>query len=190
VDWDAWRENYSLVREEIATTYPDIFPDFNQRMWEPGGFHRPIPARHRQWQTDTGKANFIVPHSLGEDPDMPQGNAEGLRLMTLRSDSQFNTTIYSLEDRFRGVKGGRMVILMNRADIEKRHLKEGQKVTLQTVADDGIDRRLEGLEIKAYEIPEGCIGGYYPECNILLPLWHYAKESKVPGAKSIPVRIL
>lgn len=190
VDWDAWRDDYARVRDEIATTYPDIFHDFNERMWQPGGFHRPLPARHREWKTKSGKAEFLTPHSLGEDPDMPEKVPEALRLMTLRSDSQFNTTIYNIEDRFRGVKNTRMVILMNQADIDKRHLREGQKVTLQTIADDGIDRRLEGLEIKAYEIPEGCIGGYYPECNVLLPLWHYAKESKVPGAKSIPVRIV
>ncbi|MEI6001701.1 FdhF/YdeP family oxidoreductase [Paraburkholderia bengalensis] len=190
VNWDAWRDDYTLVRNEIATTYPDIFHDFNDRMWTPGGFHRPIPARHRQWKTKSGKAEFLTPHSLAEDPDMPEKVPDALRLMTLRSDSQFNTTIYNIEDRFRGVKGTRMVILMNKADIEKRHLQEGQKVTLQTIADDGIERRLEGLKIKVYEIPEGCIGGYYPECNVLLPLWHYAKESKVPGAKSIPVRIV
>jgi anaerobic selenocysteine-containing dehydrogenase len=121
---------------------------------------------------------------------MPETTPDALRLMTLRSDSQFNTTIYNLDDRFRGVKGGRMVIFMNKADIEKRQLEEGQQITLQTVSNDGIDRRLEGLRIKAYEIPEGCIAGYYPECNVLLPLWHYAKESKVPAAKSIPVRIV
>ncbi|MFX1766295.1 FdhF/YdeP family oxidoreductase [Paraburkholderia sp. A1RI-2L] len=190
VNWDVWCDDYSLVRDEITKTYPDIFHDFNSRMWEPGGFHRPIPAQHRQWKTKSGKAEFLVTYSLGEDPDMPDKFPEGLRLMTLRSDSQFNTTLYSLDDRFRGVKGSRMVILMNKVDIEKRNLAEGQKITLQTIADDGIDRRLAGLEIKAYEIPEGCIGGYYPECNVLLPLWHYAKESKVPGAKSIPVRII
>ncbi|SAL85508.1 oxidoreductase alpha (molybdopterin) subunit [Caballeronia arvi] len=190
VDWDAWRNDFALVRNEIAKTYPEIFHDFNARMWEPGGFHRPLPARRRQWKTKSGKAEFMAPESLGEDPDMPQKTPDALRLMTLRSDSQFNTTIYNIDDRFRGVKGTRMVILMNKADMQKRQLQEGQKVTLQTIADDGIDRRLEGLEIKAYEVPEGCIGGYYPECNVLLPLWHYAKESKVPGAKSIPVRIV
>ncbi len=190
VNWDAWRDDYALVRDEIEKTYPEIFHDFNARMWTPGGFHRPLAARERNWKTKSGKAEFLAPHSLGEDPDMPEQSPQALRLMTLRSDSQFNTTIYSIEDRFRGVKGTRMVILMCKADIEKHHLSEGQKITLQTIADDGIDRRLEGLEIKAYEIPEGCIGGYYPECNVLLPLWHYAKESKVPAAKSIPVRIV
>jgi molybdopterin-dependent oxidoreductase alpha subunit len=190
VDWDAWSDDYSLVRNEIATTYPETFHDFNERMWEPGGFHRPLPACERVWQTKSGKAEFMTPNSLVEDPDMPEKAPDALRLMTLRSDSQFNTTIYNLDDRFRGVKDSRMVILMNEADIAKHHLKEGQEITLQTIADDGIDRRLSGLKIKAYAIPEGCIGGYYPECNVLLPLWHYAEESKVPGAKSIPVRIV
>ncbi|CAL8480611.1 Protein YdeP (plasmid) [Caballeronia sp. S22] len=190
VDWDAWRDDYSLVRDEIAATYPEIFHDFNQRMWRPGGFHRPLPACERVWKTKSGKAEFMTPNSLGEDPDMRAKTPDALRLMTLRSDSQFNTTIYNLEDRFRGVKGSRMVVLMSEADIKKHHLKEGQEITLQTIADDGIDRRLSGLKVKTYQVPEGCIGGYYPECNILLPLWHYAEESKVPGAKSIPVRII
>jgi anaerobic selenocysteine-containing dehydrogenase len=83
-----------------------------------------------------------------------------------------------------------MVILMNRADMDSRSLQDGDEVTLQTIADDGIQRRVEGLRIVPYDIPAGCIAGYYPECNPLLPLWHYAKESKVPGAKSIPVRIV
>jgi len=190
VDWDAWRDDYSVVRDEIAKTYPEIFRDFNQRMWTPGGFHKPLPARERQWKTKSGKAEFIVPKALGEDPDMPEREPDALRLMTLRSDSQFNTTIYSLEDRFRGVKGSRMVVLMNKDDMSASGLSEGDKIGLQTIADDGFDRRVNGLSVKAYDIPRGCIAGYYPECNPLLPLWHYAEESKVPGAKSIPVRIV
>jgi anaerobic selenocysteine-containing dehydrogenase len=121
---------------------------------------------------------------------MEEREPGALRLMTLRSDGQFNTTIYSLDDRFRGIKGGRMVILMNRADMASHSLEEDDQVTLQTIADDGVDRRVEGLRIVPYDIPQGCIAGYYPECNPLLPLWHCAKESKVPAAKSIPVRIV
>jgi anaerobic selenocysteine-containing dehydrogenase len=121
---------------------------------------------------------------------MEEREPGALRLMTLRSDSQFNTTIYSLDDRFRGIKGTRMVILMNRADMALHSLQEHDKVTLQTIVDDGIDRRVDGLRIVPYDIPRGCIAGYYPECNPLLPLWHYAKESKVPAAKSIPVRVV
>lgn len=190
VDWDVWRDDYSVVRDEIAKTYPEIFHDFNARMWTPGGFPRPLPARERKWKTSSGKAEFIVPEALGEDPDMPEQEPEALRLMTLRSDSQFNTTIYGLDDRFRGVKGGRMVVLMNAEDISACGLTEGDKVSLQTIAHDGVDRRVAGFSVKAYDIPKGCIAGYYPECNPLLPLWHCAKESKVPGAKSIAVRIV
>ncbi|MBW9102494.1 FdhF/YdeP family oxidoreductase [Paraburkholderia phenoliruptrix] len=190
VDWDGWRDDYSIVRNEIAKTYPEIFHDFNQRMWQPGGFPKPLPARERQWKTKSGKAEFMVPKALGEDPDMPERGADALRLMTLRSDSQFNTTIYGLDDRFRGVKGSRMIVLMNKDDMAANGLSEGDRISLQTIADDGFDRRVSGLTVKEYDIPAGCIGGYYPECNPLLPLWHYAEESKVPGAKSIPVRIV
>ncbi|CAN7339405.1 FdhF/YdeP family oxidoreductase [Paraburkholderia sp. DD10] len=190
VDWDAWKDDYSIVREEIAKTYPEIFHDFNARMWTPGGFLRPLPARERKWQTESGKAEFMVPETLGEDPDMPEREPGALRLMTLRSDSQFNTTIYHHDDRFRGVKGNRMTLLMNASDMAAHGLAEGDIVTLQTIADDGVDRRVTGFSVKTYEIPPGCIAGYYPECNPLLPLWHCAKESKVPGAKSIPVRIV
>ncbi|MGF6978797.1 molybdopterin-dependent oxidoreductase alpha subunit [Paraburkholderia sp. JPY465] len=190
VDWDAWRDDYSRVRLEMAKTWPEMFADFEARMWTPGGVIRPLPARERKWKTRSGKAEFMVPTSIGEDPDMPEREPDSLRLMTLRSDSQFNTTIYGLDDRFRGIKGSRMVILMNPADMEKRGLAHGDRIGLETIADDGVERRVEGLSVVPFDVPQGCIGGYYPECNPLLPLWHYAKESKVPGAKSIPVRVL
>ena len=189
VDWAAWRDDYSIVRDEIAKTYPKIFHDFNERMWQPGGFHRPLPPRHREWNTKSGKAEFLVPSSLDEDPDMPAREPDALRLMTLRSDSQFNTTIYQLDDRFRGVKGSRMVLLVNADDMRQQGVAEGDVVALETIADDGVQRRVDGFAIKEYDVPRGCIGGYYPECNPLLPLWHCAEESKVPAAKSIPVRM-
>ncbi|MBC8747535.1 MULTISPECIES: hypothetical protein [Paraburkholderia] len=93
------------------------------------------------------------------------------------------------DDRFRGIKGSRMVILMNPADMAKRGRAQGARIALETIADDGVERRVDGLTVVPFDVPQGCIGGYYPECNPLLPLWHYAKESKVPGAKSIPVRV-
>ena len=190
VDWDSWRNDYALVRDEIAKTYPDTFHDFNKRMWTRGGFPRNLPARERKWQTKSGKAEFSVPETLGEDPDMSEREPQSLRLMTLRSDSQFNTTIYSLDDRFRGIKGDRMVILMCEADMTRHRLQKNDRITLRTIAGDGFERRVAGLRVQPYDIPQGCIAGYYPECNPLLPLWHYAKESKVPGAKSIPVLIV
>ncbi len=188
IDWDAWCDDYALVRDKIEATYPEQFKDFNARMFKPGGFPRPVPARNRVWKTKTGKANFIVPRGLDENPDMPSDSIDVLRLMTLRSNDQFNTTIYGYDDRFRGVKGTRKIVFMNQHDIDRLALKDGDIVTLTTVAAD-MKREVSGLRIIAYDIPEGCCGGYYPECNPLIPLWHHAEHSKVPAAKSIPVTI-
>jgi anaerobic selenocysteine-containing dehydrogenase len=189
VDWDRWVGDYALIRNAIAATYPDIFHDFNARMWTPGGFHRPLPATERRWKTSTGKANFIVPEGFQEDPDMPEGAPDVLRLMTLRGDDQFNTTIYSVNDRFRGVHGTRLVLFMHRDDIARLGLAEGGIVIARSVANDGVERSVSGLRVRAYDIPLGCAAGYYPELNPLIPLWHHAKESKVPAAKSIPIRL-
>lgn len=191
-DWDAWVGDYALVREAIAETYPDIFHDFNARMWQPGGFHRPLGPRQRKWKTSTGKANFITVDSLDEDPDVPHdGDDRGIfQLITLRSNDQFNTTIYGYNDRFRGVHGTRMIVLMNPNDIARLGLHDGKIVDLVTAIDDGRVRAVRGLRVTTYGIPEGCLGGYYPECNPLIPLWHHAKRSKVPAAKSVPVRIV
>jgi molybdopterin-dependent oxidoreductase alpha subunit len=187
VDWDGWVADYAKVRDAIAATYPKIFHDFNERMWTPGGFRKPLAAADRKWNTPTGKANFTVPETLSADPDMPVP-ADALRLFTVRSDGQFNTTIYSLEDRFRGTTD-RMVLLMSGADMARLSLADGDIVTASTAVDDGVERKVEGLHVMEYGVPEGCVAGYYPECNPLIPLWHYAKESKVPAAKSIAIRI-
>jgi molybdopterin-dependent oxidoreductase alpha subunit len=191
IDWDGWVADYARVRDAIAATYPEIFHDFNARMWQPGGFHRPIPPRHRQWKTKTGKANFIAPHCLSEDSDVERSDDDRatLRLITIRSNDQFNTTIYGYDDRFRGIHGTRMVLLMHRNDIDRLGLREGESVALVTVAGDGVHREVRGLRVTPYDIPEGCCAGYYPECNPLIPLWHHAERSKVPAAKSVPVRV-
>jgi molybdopterin-dependent oxidoreductase alpha subunit len=189
IPWDDWIADYGKIRDAIAQTYPDIFHDFNARLWKPGGFHRPIGARKRQWNTATGKANFIVPASLTTDIDVPSEQRDVMQLITLRSNGQFNTTVYNYDDRFRGIYGSRHVVLMHQNDIDRLGLKEGEPVAMSTAVDDGIDRRVEGFRVVAYDIPEGCIGSYYPECNPLLPLWHHAEKSKVPAAKSIPVKV-
>jgi molybdopterin-dependent oxidoreductase alpha subunit len=186
--WDAWSRDYRLIRQAIGETYPEIFYDYDQRMWEPGGFHRPIPARERAWKTPTGKANFMTPPGFDEDPDVPEGQ-HTLRLMTLRSNDQFNTTVYGYSDRFRGIEGTRNVVLLNRLDIARLGLAPGQRVTLRTFAGDNIERKLSGLIVVAYDIPEGCAGAYYPEANVLLPLWHHAEGSSTPAAKSIPITV-
>jgi formate dehydrogenase major subunit len=189
VPWDDWVADYSRVRDAIAQTYPDIFHDFNARMWTPGGFPRPLGARERVWKTPNGKANFITPKALSEDPDMPEAGPDVLRLTTIRSIGQFNTTIYDHDDRYRGIEGTRMVLLANRADLARLGLREGDIVTACAVAGDGFTREVRGLRLVPYDIPNGCIAGYYPECNPLIPLWHHAEGSKVPAAKSVPIRL-
>jgi len=189
VDWDAWVDDYARIREAIAQTYPETFTGMSRRMWEPGGFHRPLGARHRKWNTGTGKANFIAPPSLATDIDTATEQRDIVQLITLRSNDQFNTTVYGYDDRFRGVHGTRMVVLMHRNDMVRFELDDRDIVTLTTAVDDGRERRMSGFTVVPYDIPEGCIGGYYPECNPLLPLWHYAEGSKTPAAKSIPVHV-
>jgi molybdopterin-dependent oxidoreductase alpha subunit len=191
IDWDRWVSDYSLIRDEIAVIYPEIFYDFNARMWTPGGFRRPMPAGKREWKTPNGKANFKTPRGFDEDPDMHNEDTNVLRLMTIRSDDQFNTTIYSLDDRFRGVYGTRRVLFMNSADITRLGFHVGDYVTVFAVARDQetVPRFVEGLRVTRYDIPQGCVAGYYPECNPLIPLWHHAEQSFVPAAKAIPIRL-
>jgi anaerobic selenocysteine-containing dehydrogenase len=186
IDWDAWVADYSRVRDAIERTYPEQFKDFNKRMFQPGGFPRPLPARERKWKTPNGKANFTVPKSAFAPPRERDGVYE---LMTLRADGQFNTTIYTEGDRFRGIEGGRYVVFMHPADMEEDGLKSGDTVTLVTEAGDGVERSLSELQVVPYGIPRRSIAAYYPECNVLIPLWHYAEGSKVPAAKSVPVRL-
>jgi anaerobic selenocysteine-containing dehydrogenase len=114
-----------------------------------------------------------------------------LRLFTLRSNGQFNTTIYSHDDRFRGIYGTRRVILLHRDDMQRLGLADGDRVTVTCAAarDGEAPRQVPGLRVTPYDVPKGACAGYYPECNPLVPLWHHAKGSKVPAVKSIPVRL-
>lgn len=187
VPWREWVGDYGRVRDAIEATYPEQFADFNARMLEPGGFPRPNAARERRWKTESGKAEFHVPPVLTATGF--EDTAGRLRLMTLRSNDQFNTTIYGYRDRFRGIEGTRRVVLMNRSDIAVLGLREGEQVGLVTDVDDGIHRELGGLRVVPYDIPAGCVGAYYPECNLLMPASHHAIDSHVPAAKSIPVRV-
>jgi molybdopterin-dependent oxidoreductase alpha subunit len=188
VDWSSWVSDYSRVRTAIENTYPEIFADFERRMWQPGGFQRPIPARQRIWKTASGRANFVIPTAMDADPGMAPPGADVLRLLTIRSNDQFNTTIYGYDDRFRGIHGTRHVLLTHPEDIARLGFRDGDLVVATTVADDAV-REVRGLRLTSYDIPRGCVAGYYPECNPLIPLWHHAQGSQVPAAKSIPIRI-
>jgi molybdopterin-dependent oxidoreductase alpha subunit len=190
VNWDAWSDNYALVRDAISATYPQIFADFNERIQAtPKGFDRPLPARQRKWNTKSGRANFIAPYCLSEDPDLPRRRDGVLTLITVRSNDQFNTTIYGYEDRLRGIYGTREVVLMHEADMRSLGIADGEVVDIIGDAGDGVERSVCGFRATRYNVPHGSCVGYYPECNPLLPLWHHAARSHVPAAKSIPVRI-
>jgi molybdopterin-dependent oxidoreductase alpha subunit len=188
VPWDEWVGDYAKVRAAIARTYPEIFHDFEDRMWTPRGFHRPLPACDRVWKTPTGKANFICPPSLDEDDDMAARGPDVIGLTTLRSFDQFNTTVYGNHDRFRGIHGTRHVLMMNDEDIARLGFADGQLVRATTAATDGPPREVGDLRIVRYDIPRGCAAGYFPELNPLVPLWHQAVGSQVPAYKAIPIR--
>ena len=185
--WDAWTGDYGLVRNLIEFTYPADFRQFNQRMFEPGGFYRGNSAHERIWKTGSGKAVFTSPGQLNA---IGFQDAPGrYRLVTLRSNDQFNTTIYGYSDRLRGIEGTRDVLLMHPDDIAQAGLANGQTVRLHTDVDDGQVRELGGLRLTAYKIPRGTVASYYPECNVLVPIGHHDTLSKTPASKSVPVRI-
>ncbi len=188
VPWDRWVDDYSLVRDAIEASFPDDFRDFNARLDTPGGFPRPVAARDRKWETESGKANFQIPQALSASFDDGK-DADVMRLITLRSNDQFNTTVYGYSDRLRGISGSRMVIMMNRDDRLRLGITENGMVRMVTAVDDGIHRAMGGFQVIDYDVPPGTCASYFPECNALIPLWHFAQGSKTPAAKSVPVRI-
>jgi molybdopterin-dependent oxidoreductase alpha subunit len=187
IDWSSFEDNYDLIRERIEEVFPVLFRDFNRRIRQPGGFHLPTPPRDLVWKTSTGRANFLVFEGIAEDPRVD--NASVLRLATLRSHNQYNTTIYGLDDRYRGVFGGRMVVFMNEVDMKTRGIASGAVVEIESLADDDQTRIVRGFKVLPYDIPQGSMGAYYPETNSLLPLAHHDVKSKTPASKSIPVLV-
>jgi molybdopterin-dependent oxidoreductase alpha subunit len=187
IGWSAFEENYNLIRDKIEDVFPALFRDFNRRIREPGGFHLAIPPRDRVWNTPTGRANFLLFDGLAED--MPVEGASVLRLATLRSHNQYNTTIHGLDDRYRGVFGGRMVVFMNELDMKERGIAPGALVEIESLANDGQRRVVRGFKSRPYRVPRGSICAYYPETNPLLALAHHDLKSKTPAAKSIPVLV-
>jgi molybdopterin-dependent oxidoreductase alpha subunit len=187
VDWDKWVDDYATVREAIELTYPETFKRFNERLFQPGGFPRPLPARERKWVTANRKANFLTPPRLF--PEFETDGQDTLLLTSLRSNDQFNTTVYGYSDRFRGVEGTRQVLFMNPVDIERLGLADGAAVELVTAIDSKQKRLLSGLRVVSYGIPAGSCGAYYPETNPLFPLSHCDPEAKTPGYKMLPVHV-
>ena len=189
VDWLGYAADYDRIRDAIESVL-DGFENYNERIAKPGGFHLRVASREREWLTDTGKANFIA-HPVQRDTPIRRARAlHGEKLMTLmttRSHDQYNTTIYALDDRYRGVFGQRRVVFMHPEDIEMLGFKAGDWVDMSTVWDDGIERHANRFLIVAYDIPRGCIGAYYPETNPLVPLHSTGDICNTPTSKSIPV---
>jgi molybdopterin-dependent oxidoreductase alpha subunit len=187
IDWSAFEDNYDVIREKIEDVFPALFRNFNQRIRQPGGFHLRTPPRDLVWNTPTGRANFLIFEGVAEDPRVDRASV--LQLATLRSHNQYNTTIYGLDDRYRGVFGGRMVVFMNETDMSVRGVTAGALVDIEALADDGHKRVVRGFKVLPYSIPQGSIGAYYPEVNPLLSLANHDRKSKTPAAKSIPVLV-
>lgn len=184
VPWADFEADYDLVRDRISRVVPG-FDDFNAKVRRPGGFTLPhAPRDTRTFPTATGKANFTA--APVEYPVVPEGR---LLLQTLRSHDQYNTTIYGLDDRYRGVKGGRRVVLVHAADAAAAGLADGDYADLVSEWTDGSERRAEGFRVVHYPTPRGCAAAYYPETNVLIPLDHTADTSNTPAAKSVVIRL-
>ncbi len=206
VDWTWLVEDYDRIRDLIARVFDD-FHDFNARVRVPGGFRLSNGARKRRWETPTGKAAFVpaaVPvdtpvhlaraarRDPGSPPDGPEGvasDAPVFVLATVRSHDQYNTTVYGLDDRYRGVFGERRVLFIHREDIAALGLQAGDRVDLESLHDDGVRRVAPGFLLVEYDIPRGCLAAYYPETNPLVPLSSFAEGSRTPTSKSIPVLV-
>lgn len=182
IDWDAYVANYDLIRDKIEAVVPG-FPAFNDRIRE-GTFYLPNPPRdERRFPTPNGKANFIV-HPLSRTPLEP-----GKFLLTsIRSHDQFNTSIYGLDDRYRGIYNGRRVLFMNEEDIKDAGLGQGQLVDL-TSDYAGKQRRAECFMVAPFNIPRRCVATYYPEANVLIPIESVAEKSNTPTSKSILITV-
>lgn len=185
VNWEELVADYDLIRDRIEQTIPG-FTDYNQRIRTPGGFRMPLPPTERVWPTPSGKAIFSVFEGVDENAKGVGENV--LRLITLRSHDQYNTTIYAMDDRYRGVFGRRDILFMNEEDMTERGLEHGDRVDIETAL-PGHAQRLEDITVVAYSIARGSVGAYYPEANVLVPLDYLDKESGTPSYKSVPVRL-
>ncbi|WP_435243793.1 FdhF/YdeP family oxidoreductase [Streptomyces cucumeris] len=182
--WEEFEKDYASIRDRIAAVIPG-FEDFNARVSDPSGFALPHgPRDDRTFPTATGKANFTA--APVEYPELPEGR---LLLQTLRSHDQYNTTIYGLDDRYRGIKGGRRVVLVHPEDARKLGLADGSYADLISEWTDGSERRADGFRVVHYPTARGCAAAYYPETNVLVPLDATADTSNTPASKSVVIRL-
>jgi molybdopterin-dependent oxidoreductase alpha subunit len=182
IDWDGLVSSYDRVRDHIEHVVPG-FENYNERVRRPGGFYLPNPIRKRQFETKSGRAHFTV-HQLPQH-DLLAGQ---FLMMTMRSHDQFNTTIYGLDDRYRGIHNGRRVVFLNAQDMQLAGLIEGQIVDLVShfEAEERVARR---FRVVPYNIPRRCAATYFPEANVLVPVRHFADKSHTPASKSVVISI-
>ncbi|PPT91963.1 FdhF/YdeP family oxidoreductase [Xanthomonas theicola] len=190
IRWRWLAADYDRIRDLIAQMFDD-FADFNTRVRVPGGFRLSNSARDRVWATPEGRAVFKV-HAVPTDNPIHRARRQRpgqvvFTLATTRSHDQYNTTIYGLDDRYRGVFGERRVLFINAADIADLGLRAGAWVDLESLGADGVQRRAKRFLLVEYNIPRGCLAAYYPETNGLVPLSSFADEARTPTSKSIPV---
>lgn len=190
IDWDWVIEDYGRIRDLIEDTI-DGFADFNRRLLQPGGFHLGNAADERRWLTPSGKAQFQanpLPESLLQLTVPGSAAHPDLILQTLRSHDQYNTTVYSYNDRYRGIHGKRDIVLMNPNDIARLGLVQGEKVDVVSLWGDGRERRVCGFEVVPYDLPAGQCAAYYPETNPLVPLESFGDKTWTPTSKFIAVK--
>jgi molybdopterin-dependent oxidoreductase alpha subunit len=182
IDWDGLVSSYDRVRDHIEHVVPG-FENYNERVRHPGGFYLPNPIRKRQFKTRSGRAHFTV-HPLPQH-DLQAGQ---FLMMTMRSHDQFNTTIYGLDDRYRGIHNGRRVVFLNAQDMQLAGLIEGQIVDLVSHF-EGEERVARRFRVVPYSIPRRCAATYFPEANVLVPVRHFADKSHTPASKSVVISI-
>ena len=182
VNWEELVADYDKLREAIERVVPG-FDDYNARVREPGGFYLPNAARNRVFNTSNGKAQFTVhelpQHQLGPDQFL---------MMTIRSHDQFNTSVYTLNDRYRGISDNRQVVFLNKDDIEQASLSAGQVVDLVSHF-EGEERVARRFVVVPYDIPRRCAATYFPETNVLVPVRSVAEKSNTPASKSVVISI-
>ncbi|NUT75815.1 FdhF/YdeP family oxidoreductase [Pseudomonas sp. C1C7] len=191
IDWNWAVADYGRIRNLIADTIPG-FKDFNRKLLHPGGFHLGNSAAQRIWKTASGKAQFapcVLPEHLISEGVRNLPVKPHLILQTMRSHDQYNTTLYGLDDRYRGVYGMRDVVFANEADIRRLGFEPGQKVDLVALWDDERERRVSGFTLIAYDIPAGQAAAYYPETNPLVPLESYGDRTYTPTSKFVAIRL-
>ena len=176
--------SFKKVTEDNIEATIDGFDDYNKRVRKPGGFYLPNGARERRFNTKTGKANFTI--NPAPDNEVEDGH---LILMTIRTHDQYNTTIYGLDDRYRGILNERRVLLMNKDDIKALGLKKEMVVHLKSHF-KGEERMAHNFKVIPYNIAKGCAATYFPEANVLVPVDSTAKRSNTPVSKFIEISVV